>query len=108
MTIKVAIVEDDDQVRENLATLIGGTPGFECIGTYASAEQAIENLPRRRPEVAMACNVANACGSSEPALNHNSSRTVEQSSPPTSRTFVTNAFLAPLASTIMMSPSSAP
>ena len=53
MTIKVAIVEDDDQVRENLATLIGGTPGFECIGTYASAEQAIENLPRRRPEVVL-------------------------------------------------------
>jgi DNA-binding NarL/FixJ family response regulator len=53
MTIKVAIVEDDDQVRENLAALIGGTPGFECIGTYASAEHAIENLPRRRPEVAL-------------------------------------------------------
>jgi DNA-binding NarL/FixJ family response regulator len=53
MNIKVAIVEDDDQVRENLAVLIGGTPGCECIGTYGSGEQAIEEMPRGRPEVVL-------------------------------------------------------
>jgi DNA-binding NarL/FixJ family response regulator len=53
MTIKVAIVEDDEQVRENLAALIGGTPGYECIGTYASGERALDDLPRRNPDVVL-------------------------------------------------------
>jgi DNA-binding NarL/FixJ family response regulator len=53
MTIKVAIVEDDEQVRENLAALIGGTKGFECVGTYASGEQVLETLPRRLPDVVL-------------------------------------------------------
>ena len=53
MTIKVAIVEDDDQVRENLAALIGGTKGFECVGTYSSGEKALENLPRRWSNVVL-------------------------------------------------------
>jgi DNA-binding NarL/FixJ family response regulator len=53
MTIKIAIVEDDEQVRENLAALIGGTKGLECVGTYASGELALEELPRRLPEVVL-------------------------------------------------------
>lgn len=53
MTIRVAIVEDDEQVRENLASLIGGTKGCECVGTYSSGEQALENLPRRLPDVVL-------------------------------------------------------
>jgi DNA-binding NarL/FixJ family response regulator len=51
MTIKVGIVEDDDQVRENLATLIGAAEGFECVGTFASGEEALEGMPRRLPDV---------------------------------------------------------
>jgi FixJ family two-component response regulator len=46
MTIKVAIVEDDEQVRENLAAL-WRDKGFECVGTYSSGEQVLETLPRR-------------------------------------------------------------
>ena len=53
MTIRVAIVEDDEQVRENLAALIGGTEGFECVGTYATGELILETLPRRRPDVVL-------------------------------------------------------
>src|SRR6266516_3515608 len=53
MSIKVAIVEDDEQVRENLAELIRETKGFECTGTYASGEQALESLPRRRVDVVL-------------------------------------------------------
>jgi DNA-binding NarL/FixJ family response regulator len=51
--IKVAIVEDDEQVRENLATLIRETEGFECIGTFSSGEQALEEMPRRAPNVVL-------------------------------------------------------
>ena len=53
MIIKVAIVEDDEQVRENLATLIGGNPGFECAGTYSSGEQVLAEWPRRPPDVVL-------------------------------------------------------
>jgi DNA-binding NarL/FixJ family response regulator len=53
MPIRVAIVEDDQQVRENLATLIGETNGLECAGTFNSGEQALDGMPRRPPDVVL-------------------------------------------------------
>ena len=53
MAIKVVLVEDDEQVRENLATLIRETKGFECAGTFGSGEQALESMPRRAPDVVL-------------------------------------------------------
>lgn len=53
MTIKVAIVEDDEQVRENLARLVSETRGFECVATFSSGEEALEALPRRTPDVVL-------------------------------------------------------
>lgn len=43
-TIRVAIVEDDRGVREGLAMIIGATPGYECIGKFVSAEEALRAL----------------------------------------------------------------
>ena len=40
MSIRVAIVEDEASVRENLAVLIADAPGFSCVATCASAEEA--------------------------------------------------------------------
>jgi DNA-binding NarL/FixJ family response regulator len=37
----VAIIEDDRTTRDGLATLISGTPGFECVGRYGSVEEAL-------------------------------------------------------------------
>jgi DNA-binding NarL/FixJ family response regulator len=51
MSIRVAIVEDDEQVRENLARLVGEAKGFECVATFPSGEQALESWPRRAPDV---------------------------------------------------------
>ncbi len=51
MSIRVAIVEDDEQVRENLSRLIGEAKGFECVATFPSGEQALESWPRRAPDV---------------------------------------------------------
>jgi DNA-binding NarL/FixJ family response regulator len=51
MSIRVAIVEDDEQVRENLARLIGEAKGFECVATFSSGEEALEAWPRRVPDV---------------------------------------------------------
>jgi DNA-binding NarL/FixJ family response regulator len=51
MTIRVAIVEDDERVRGSLAMLVGGTPGFELIGSFSDCESALENLPKTAPDV---------------------------------------------------------
>jgi DNA-binding NarL/FixJ family response regulator len=53
MAIQVAIVEDDERVRGSLAMLVGGTPGFELIGSYSDAESALEHLPKTAPDVVL-------------------------------------------------------
>jgi len=53
MPIRVAIVEDDEVVRESLAVLIGGAEGFSCTGTYASGEKAVEGIPLDVPDVVL-------------------------------------------------------
>lgn len=40
--IRVAIVEDDRAARQGLAHLIGGTPGFDCVGQWSSVEDALQ------------------------------------------------------------------
>ena len=51
MSIRVAIVEDDQIVRENLSFLINTTAGFCCVASCASAEEAWQSLPAIYPEV---------------------------------------------------------
>ena len=53
MTIKVAIVEDNEQLRGTLARVIGRAPGFECIGEYPTAEAALEGVPKQLPDVVL-------------------------------------------------------
>src|SRR5260370_266606 len=42
--IRVAIVEDDKSRRQGLALLIGGTPGYECVGEFRSVEDALRSV----------------------------------------------------------------
>ena len=51
--ICVAIVEDNRAVRENLALLIDNAPGFSCVTTCASVEEAWKSLPALKPEVVL-------------------------------------------------------
>ncbi len=53
MPIKVAIVEDNERIRTGLATLIDGSDGFHCQAAYESAEEALRNLPARKPDVVL-------------------------------------------------------
>lgn len=53
MSIRVAIVEDDRSVRENLSVLIDVAPGFRCVAACASAEEAWQQLPSLAPEVVL-------------------------------------------------------
>jgi DNA-binding NarL/FixJ family response regulator len=39
--IRVAIVEDQRDIREGLRFLIDGTPGYRCAGVYPSMEEAL-------------------------------------------------------------------
>jgi DNA-binding NarL/FixJ family response regulator len=53
MAIKVSIIEDDDWIRENLASRIRQTEGFLCVGAYRSGEEAIAQLPALAPNVVL-------------------------------------------------------
>jgi len=51
--IKVAIIEDDDWIRENLATQISQAKGFRCTGSYRNGEEALNLLPANVPNVVL-------------------------------------------------------
>ena len=51
MSTTVGIVEDDLVLRNTLAKLIGGTPGFQCAAACASGEEALRILPSLKPSV---------------------------------------------------------
>ena len=53
MPIKVAIVEDNADMRESLALLLGQATGLCCQGIYATAEAAVRDLPAQKPDVAL-------------------------------------------------------
>jgi DNA-binding NarL/FixJ family response regulator len=50
-TISVALIEDVRQVREGLAVLVDGTPGFRCAGAYRSMEDALSRIGFTLPDV---------------------------------------------------------
>ena len=51
--IKVAIIEDQRDVREGLATMIRFTEGYRCTGTYRSMEAALGGIGADVPNVAL-------------------------------------------------------
>jgi DNA-binding NarL/FixJ family response regulator len=51
--IQVAIIEDEPAIREGLATLIHGTPGYRITGKYSSMEEALAHVGRQRPDVVL-------------------------------------------------------
>ena len=53
MSITVSIVEDNDQLRGTLARVISRAEEFVCVGQHATAEAALENLPKERPQVVL-------------------------------------------------------
>jgi DNA-binding NarL/FixJ family response regulator len=51
MPITVALVEDSRTIRESLRRIINDTPGLHCGWAVGSAEEALAQAPRARPEV---------------------------------------------------------
>ena len=53
MPISISIVEDNDKLRGTLAKVIGRTEGFRFVSDYASAEDALAQLPAAKPDVVL-------------------------------------------------------
>jgi DNA-binding NarL/FixJ family response regulator len=51
--IRVAIVEDDRLIREGLAALIDGTPGYACTASFRTMEDALAKTWAETPDVAL-------------------------------------------------------
>jgi DNA-binding NarL/FixJ family response regulator len=52
-TIHVAIVEDDDEIRADLARRIGRNSSFTLTNSYSNAESALSDLPQLNPDVVL-------------------------------------------------------
>jgi DNA-binding NarL/FixJ family response regulator len=53
VAIKVAIIEDDDWIRENLAAELRRAGGFACTGCFRTGEEAIDQIPRNPADVVL-------------------------------------------------------
>jgi DNA-binding NarL/FixJ family response regulator len=52
-TIRLAVVEDNLSFRRGLRAIFDLTPGIECVGMYATGEEALRELPRVAPDVVL-------------------------------------------------------
>lgn len=50
---KIAIVDDDKEMRASLATLVRSTPSLQMAGSYGNAELALEGIPKLLPDVVL-------------------------------------------------------
>lgn len=48
---KVFIVEDDKDLRSSFTHIVNNADKFIVIGSYATAEDAINDIPRKKPEI---------------------------------------------------------
>jgi len=51
--ISIAIIEDDEDIRENLKILIQTTEGFACAGAFADAETGLEFLTANPADIVL-------------------------------------------------------
>lgn len=53
MPLKVAMVEDDARWRASVERLLRDTEDLEFVGSFGSGEDAVRDLPARRPQVVL-------------------------------------------------------
>jgi DNA-binding NarL/FixJ family response regulator len=51
MSISLAIVEDLDEVRDGLKNFLALSPEFKVLDTYKTAEEALYDIPRLKPDI---------------------------------------------------------
>jgi DNA-binding NarL/FixJ family response regulator len=52
-TTTIALVEDNDTMRQTLRELIDSAPGYRCVCACATAREALAEIPRHRPKVVL-------------------------------------------------------
>jgi len=48
---KVAVVEDDQELRKQLTELLAAAQDITCLGAFASGEEALKRIPSLKPDV---------------------------------------------------------
>jgi DNA-binding NarL/FixJ family response regulator len=51
--INVAIIEDNNTIRDGLTALINGTEGYKCVGCYADAESFLSKIDSLETDVVL-------------------------------------------------------
>ena len=51
--ITISLVEDDNELRANIAEFLQSTGDFLCVSGYSNAKEAIERLPIDRPKIVL-------------------------------------------------------
>ncbi|MDB6133235.1 MAG: DNA-binding response regulator [Verrucomicrobiales bacterium] len=51
--IRVALVEDNARLREQLSDFIAASDGFACVAAFPTAEAALQGLPKTAPDVVL-------------------------------------------------------
>jgi len=49
--LRIAIIEDERDIRESLAALINGTGGFQCVAKYGMMETALASVAKDGPDL---------------------------------------------------------
>jgi DNA-binding NarL/FixJ family response regulator len=52
-SIRLAIVEDEEWMRNNLSRVIDDNPGLCCVGAFATAEEALKEMKDVQPDVVL-------------------------------------------------------
>ena len=51
--IKVAVVDDDGEIRQLLTVIIDGSPGYSCRQSYNDCESAVDGILNDPPDVVL-------------------------------------------------------
>jgi DNA-binding NarL/FixJ family response regulator len=49
--ISVSVVDDESSLCQSIALFVNGSPGFRCVSTFPSGEDALAQLPAKWPDV---------------------------------------------------------
>jgi len=52
-TIRVSIVDDEVDLRENIAGYVDAAKGFKCVSVHSNAKEALAHLPSEKPDVVL-------------------------------------------------------
>lgn len=60
--IRVSLVEDDPEVRDQIIKCLEDVPGMQCLSNYPGSEEALVSIPQLKPDVVLMD--INLCGDS--------------------------------------------